>query len=132
MEKTKSPLLFLTNTEGVMTTNISGHRSWQKVEQNWTDLKINKEKCPSLFWKVILESDITAPELKTNHVKLLSISIHKEKFYASEHSPFTCIGASPETNILYIITNQETFQQFLQSLDEQALAEWTVIKMKRE
>ena len=61
MEKTKSPLLFLTNTEGVMTTNISGHRSWQKVEQNWTDLKINKEK-----------------------------------FYASEHSPFTCIGASPE------------------------------------
>jgi len=114
-----------------MTTNISGHRSWQKI--NPRGIKIDRKTYSALAWKIISNSNIIEPIRNTEHVKILYLDLYKDfhPFTINEHELFLCMGCSPSTDFLYMYTDHDRFQQFLQSLDGPALAEYAILRMQR-
>lgn len=115
-----------------MTTNISSHTSWQKIKEESTTIKINKQNTPSLFLQIISSSNL-ATFHNTQNVDSLYVDIYEkgEWFCLTHNHKFELIGASPDVSLIYFCTNKIRFQQFLQSLDGPALAEYAILRMQR-
>lgn len=134
MEQKENPLRLCPNTGGAMTARQSSNL---KTILGIVGFLLPKKSYPHLFSKIIntSKSNFFSPKI-LKHTTHICVSIFQEytpicTIREGSYSLFVVSGASPDEALLYLSTSQEKFQQFLQSLDGKALAEWAVIRMKR-